>query len=393
MAIMEYIQRLERFKFFQHSFKNPSEFYTSLVEIPNKVARVAGLNIFSKDYKVFSWNLACLLTVFVVYGIVTPFTIYEVRHNVDDLIYCLVTVGIGIQGVMKMITFLVYRKELIWTQEYTQRIYQEESHTHKQVLMGQVSLLNVMTKIIIASYIYLGFLLAMGPFLYSLMAGKKALSFGFWIPYLDRFSWPGYLCNVVMQVIMTLFICSENLGADVLHFMTMMSSRTQVDMLMIKLRSIKSSDLDMRDKLKEIIIRHQEHLEFVATVEMIYRSFFFVIFSTLGATLCLSLYAVATLGWVAGCIPCMFIIYEMFVYCFLATILETKEDELQQEIYKVPWYQLSISDQKSLRIVLGATQQPVCLTLIFYPLSMPTFVDVMKTIYSYLTLLLTFSKA
>lgn len=169
------------------------------------------------------------------------------------------------------------------------------------------------------------------------------------------------------------------------------------------------------------------NFRFVRTVEKVYRSYFFVLFSTLGASLVLVLYAIVTvcshihywnsningydfqLSWIAGYGSGVFITYQLFVFCLLPTLLETKvilqnhsnkietifqifeqKEELQREIYDISWYTWTIQNQKVLRFMLEAAQQPNCLSMIFYPLSMPTFTEVIRTIYSILTLLLTF---
>ncbi|KAL9704981.1 hypothetical protein quinque_008499 [Culex quinquefasciatus] len=266
---MEFVKKLSKKKVFQHTNMEPSEFYTSMLVIPNKIAAIVGLDVFSKDYKTVSANLMGLISIYVLFAYVSVCTVVEVRHDVNDLIYCLVTVGIGLQGVMKIFTFLRYRKDLVWIQDYSKALYKEE------------------------------------------------------------------------------------------------------------------------EDLKDIFKRHQEHLLYVRNVEKIYRSYFFVLFSSLGATLVLVLYAIVTRAWIAGYTSCIFIIYEFFIFCYLPTLLEMKKEKLQQEIYNLPWYKMTTSDQKSVRLFLEATQQPNCLTMIFYPMNMPSFMEVMKIIYSILTLLLT----
>ncbi|EDS44809.1 conserved hypothetical protein [Culex quinquefasciatus] len=81
--------------------------------------------------------------------------------------------------------------------------------------------------------------------------------------------------------------------------------------------------------------------------------------------------------------------YQEHVNCFLGTILAVKSEQLQLAIYEVPWYKLSLPNQRSMQILLHASQKPVCLTLIFYPIDMPTFLQMYKTIYSIFTMLLT----
>ncbi|KAL9704975.1 hypothetical protein quinque_008493 [Culex quinquefasciatus] len=142
-------------------------------------------------------------------------------------------------------------------------------------------------------------------------------------------------------------------------------------------------------RLAGIIKRYQEHVKYLETVESVYSIFFFVSFVSLAATLVLALFAVVTLSWYQGYVFIAFISYELFFSCFLGTILAVKSEQLQLAIYEVPWYKLSLPNQRSMQILLHASQKPVCLTLIFYPIDMPTFLQMYKTIYSIFTMLLT----
>lgn len=261
---MNFIKWLQKFQIFQHHYRNPLEFYQSLIESSTAMASVSGLGVLSKDFKIYNFNLICLNVVFVVYTIVCVSTLYEIHEDFDDLVYCLVTVGIGLQGVMKMLTFVIYRKELVWTQEYTKSLYREEGKTHRNLLMNNLSILNVLTKLIATSYATLSTLMVGTSFVLTILTGKKTLTFGFWIPFLDRNSWLGYLCNFVLQFCMTVFITSENMGNDIIYFMILLSSATQIELLTIKVQDIETrmviNDSNLHKYIKEIVKRHQEHL-------------------------------------------------------------------------------------------------------------------------------------
>ncbi|KAL1401262.1 hypothetical protein pipiens_006744 [Culex pipiens pipiens] len=103
----------------------------------------------------------------------------------------------------------------------------------------------------------------------------------------------------------------------------------------------------------------------------------------------MSLFAVVKLSWYQGYVFIAFISYQLFFGCFLGTLLAMKNEQLQHEIYKISWYKLSIPHQKLLQFMLKSAQEPVCLTVIFAPLDMGTFLQVYKSIYSMFTMLLT----
>ncbi|XP_038114055.1 odorant receptor 30a isoform X2 [Culex quinquefasciatus] len=391
---MEFVKKLSRKQLFQHSYKDPSEYFASLLVLPNKIAGVAGLDVLSPDFKRFTPNLIGLVLTYVMFAGVSFSTIVEVRDDVDDLIYCLVTLGMGMQGLMKIFTFLLARDELVWIQEYSKRLFREEGIAHKCLIMNNILLMNVVTKLILVFYAFTTVFMLVAPMFITLTTDHKLLTFGFWLPFVDRFSWLGYGCNLVMHVIMSIFISAENMGPDTIYFMTLINSYTQIDLMLAKIREVNNkianNNASYKEKLNDVFKRHQEHLEYIGVVEDVYRGYFFVLFSSLGASLVLVLYAVVTRSWLAGYNSCVFIINELFIFCFLPTLLERKVEELEEAIYGISWYDVPISTRRSICLCLDAVQQPVSLSMIFYPLNMPTFQSLMNTIYSYLTLLLTF---
>lgn len=172
---------------------------------------------------------------------------------------------------------------------------------------------------------------------------------------------------------------------------------------------------------------------YLRTVEIVYCFNFFLTFLCLASVLIMSLFAVvkvsllnvtqnnqftkinqttpwfSQLSWYQGYVFIAFISYQLFFGCFLGTLLAMKvialfrrvnpllivafvpfqNEQLQHEIYKISWYKLSIPHQKLLQFMLKSAQEPVCLTVIFAPLDMGTFLQVYKSIYSMFTMLLT----
>lgn len=262
---MEFVKKLSRKQLFQHSYKDPSEYFASLLVLPNKIAGVAGLDVLSPDFKRFTPNLIGLVLTYVMFAGVSFSTIVEVRDDVDDLIYCLVTLGMGMQGLMKIFTFLLARDELVWIQEYSKRLFREEGIAHKCLIMNNILLMNVVTKLILVFYAFTTVFMLVAPMFITLTTDHKLLTFGFWLPFVDRFSWLGYGCNLVMHVIMSIFISAENMGPDTIYFMTLINSYTQIDLMLAKIREVNNkianNNASYKEKLNDVFKRHQEHLE------------------------------------------------------------------------------------------------------------------------------------
>ncbi|XP_039432321.1 putative odorant receptor 83c [Culex pipiens pallens] len=394
---MTLIKKLNSYKLFRHSYTEPFEFYDSLIVIPNRIAKIIGLDVFSENYKVLTWNWFSLIMMISVYFYCTAITAYEVRFDTGDLIYCLVEGGIGIQGLAKIYTYLVYRKELVWIHQYTKQLYREACNAEtKSMLMDNIFLLKVAIIVMLMCYAFTSISLITAPMLFSIMTGEKILPFGFYIPYLDRTEWFGYLINYAVHLYDTIYVSAEDMAADTIYMITMLSAFTQIDLLMMSLKEtsqiLDKDDENLQAHLNSVIKRHEEHLKYLRTVETVYRFYFFITFVSLASVLIMALFAVVTLSWYQGYIFVGFISYELFFGCFLGTLLDIKNEQLQHEIYQISWYKLSIPNQNALRFMLQASQEPICLTIIFAPLNMPTFLQVYKSIYSMFTMLLSFQE-
>ncbi|EDS30726.1 conserved hypothetical protein [Culex quinquefasciatus] len=385
---MEFVKRLNRFRFFQHSYRNPSEFYDSLIVFPNMVAKITGMDIFSEGYRVISWSLFSVVVLLTVYVYTSVVTASEVWGSTEDLIFCFVTAGIGLQGLGKLYTFVA------WMHQYNKELFRKECNpTVRKMLMDSVFLLSVIVKTMLVCYVSTSILLDVAPLLFSIQTGEKILPFGFYIPFLDRNEWFGYFCNYAMHVCNTVYVSSEDMGPDCIYMIMMMCAFTQIDLLKESLtefnQKIEENEDDLDAFFGEIIRHHRDHLEYLQTIEKVFQLNFLITFVSLSTVLVMSLFAVVTLSWYQGYVFVAFISYELFFGSFLGTMLEIKKEQLQQAIYAISWYKLSSENQKSLRFMLHASQESVSLTLIFAPLNMPTFLQVYKTIYSIFTMLLT----
>ncbi|EDS44805.1 conserved hypothetical protein [Culex quinquefasciatus] len=378
------------------------------------IGKLTNLNVLNKDHQVFTWNLAPVVTGMIVYFYTSFDTAYAVRESTEELIFCLVTIGIGIQGAGRIFTFLIFREKLVWIHQYTTDLYREECNPRtKSFLMDSVFLLSVVLKVMLTCYAFTSISMDVAPLLFTIVSGEKILPFGFYLPYLDRFTWFGYFSNYVMHIFMTVYVSSMDMGTDSIYMMTLMSAFTQIDLLKLSLEEmsemVDQKHEDLENFFKKLINRHQEHLQYLRTVEIVYCFNFFLTFLCLASVLIMSLFAVVKLSWYQGYVFIAFISYQLFFGCFLGTLLAMKvialfrrvnpllivgfgpfqNEQLQHEIYKISWYKLSIPHQKLLQFILKSAQEPVCLTVIFAPLDMGTFLQVYKSIYSMFTMLLT----
>lgn len=264
---MDFVQRLRYNRFLKTSYADPSEFYDSLIVAPSRIAKVTGINVLSKDYKVYTFRLFTVFVGMVIYFYTSFVTAYQVRHSTEELIFCLVTIGIGFQVPTKVFTCVIYRKEMVWIHQYARDLYHQEcSPRTKTKLMSDIFLVSVIVKVMLLCYAFTSISLILVPLLYTIQSGEKTLPFGFYIPQLDRDTWFGYFCNYAIQIYLTTYVSSLDMGTDCIYMMTLMSSFTQIDLLKMSLvemnKMIDNEDKDLDNFFKQVIKRHQEHLKY-----------------------------------------------------------------------------------------------------------------------------------
>nr|XP_029724627.1 uncharacterized protein LOC109399963 [Aedes albopictus] len=296
---MSFIKKLHRLKVFQHSFTEPADFYSHQIKIPNLISKISGLDVFSEDFKIPNGFMVLIFVSMLFYFYINGASAYEMRDNTEDLINSLTTIGIGIQVASKTVTFAVFRKDLVWLHRYTEALYREECNPRtRAMLMDNVFLLSVILKTMMVGYAFTSFSLDFAPVLILAFTGTKLLPFGFYIPHIDRFSWTGYLVNYLVQIVLTVYVTSEDMGPDCIYMIISLNSFTQIDLIVESLkevnRRIEAGDVDMENCLISIIQRHREHLEYLRTIETVFRMMFLVTFMSLSSVLILSLFAVVT---------------------------------------------------------------------------------------------------
>ncbi|XP_053686234.1 uncharacterized protein LOC128735772 [Sabethes cyaneus] len=177
-------------------------------------------------------------------------------------------------------------------------------------------------------YAFTGIALVIVPFCFMLITKQKILPYGFHIPYIDKSTWGGYALNYFLQLLLTINVSSGDMGSDCIYVIMMMSSFTQIDLIMCSLKSIdhmiQQKDANVQNTIEEIIVKHQEHLKFLTTAENVFRFNFLVTFTSLSLVLVTALYAAVMLSWYQGYIFIVFIGYQLFFGCILGTVLEIK---------------------------------------------------------------------
>ncbi|XP_060529460.1 odorant receptor 4-like [Cylas formicarius] len=154
---------------------------------------------------------------------------------------------------------------------------------------------------------------------------------------------------------------------------------------------------EFTDELYKQFRKISRHLQTVLhmsnQLESVYR---YVTLCQITATLfilCTCLYLVSTtpLGskqFIAECVYMAAMFFQLFVYCWFGNEVTLKCQELSNYIWECEWFATTTSFKKNLIFTMMRTKKPLYFTAgKFLPLTLPTFMSIIKTSYSIFALI------
>lgn len=78
---------------------------------------------------------------------------------------------------------------------------------------------------------------------------------------------------------------------------------------------------------------------------------------------------------------------QSFIYCYLGDYLISESEEVVKAVYCGLWYNMDSKLQKDMLFVMKKAENPVSLTGKFFTMSRQTFITILKTSGSYLSVL------
>jgi 7tm Odorant receptor len=128
----------------------------------------------------------------------------------------------------------------------------------------------IVAKVINFLYIGVGIITILNPIFVKLLTGKLVLPYGFKLPWLDEFSFVGYVINYCHHLLQDYIVVFGFLYTDGLYAIIILHVYCVYDNLCLMLDEmnedlcdeIKRKSPDIRKKLVEIVKMHQELLRF-----------------------------------------------------------------------------------------------------------------------------------
>ncbi|NP_001177509.1 odorant receptor 69 isoform X1 [Nasonia vitripennis] len=221
----------------------------------------------------------------------------------------------------------------------------------------------------------------------------------------DYKSSPTYEIMLFLQIILAMSMAIANAMTESLFIVLILHACSYVDLLLDEIKifsdncnkkvlNITDSN-NMRFYVHVILKRHIQLLESVKKIENIYSNvslvqmFFsviticvtgFVMITALESKDIVLLIKFATFIW--------FLLWQIFSFCFAGQYLLNKGETITGAMYDSDWYNIESNDVKAISFIIKKTQRPLSVTAGKYiPLSVTSFAAIVKTSFSYLSVL------
>lgn len=198
-----------------------------------------------------------------------------------------------------------------------------------------------------------------------------------------------WLLNYVHQTINAVVIITFYVTYTLMTMLLVNHACWKVDALILKVEELDESLGDKTDemnkslmtinmKLRKIVETSCNVNDWIKESQTILQFHFFVEFSllslVLGLTLCvISLNTSSSFEvYVIAIVP----VFQLFLVCWLGNRLMIRSEKLSAALYDTKWYNLNISQQKDLQMVLTVTQSMKGFNVLFNEISIESFQQV-----------------
>uniref|UniRef100_A0A182K5A4 Odorant receptor n=1 Tax=Anopheles christyi TaxID=43041 RepID=A0A182K5A4_9DIPT len=354
MYIVERLRAIVRRRLERRTL-DPRSQHTYIVESINRVGGLLGINVFTSNYS--STNLLLRLVVLnsFMFFWINLYNLTTTYGNLVEFMYCLETLlYVGIAWI-KMYTFVKNKTHIMQMHLYMvgffDQFYGEPEQDELLVrTLHHTTLLVVLFGACSSSA-------AVFIFVYSLIWSvlvEYALPFGFFIPSVGADYLQGFALNYAFQLLESTLMVIGIVSSECAFFMLLLNACLQVDMLSYSKR------------MCNLFVMH-----------------FFIVFGCIFCQLISIVVVIVSVpDWYPGYFLFVMLTVQLFFSCALGQIFNIKCDELTVAIYNVPWYNMEVRDQKAMRLLLMASQQPGRLSYGFGTVNMRAFFEIYRKTYS-----------
>jgi hypothetical protein len=183
--------------YFKSDKLSSTEMFHELIKATNFLGKLVGCPIFSPDFTIVNPIFFVLVVDIVIYLAVSFQNIYAFREDFERQIFCVVTLGMGFQGIVKLYTFVFRRPNILKLMEIAEEFHKASSD--KKIFERRMMISAHVGSFF--GFVFMGadLLVFIYPAIYYAIVGTKILHFGFIFPGIDWTTPLGYSLNFMFH--------------------------------------------------------------------------------------------------------------------------------------------------------------------------------------------------
>ena len=219
--------------------------------------RLIGCDIFLKKFSVHTFMFYCLFFDLISYSFISIYNIYLFREDFIRSTFCVVTLGMGFQGAIKLYTFVFHRSDML--RLYDLIVIFQQSVTSleiKNALENSVLNVCIASLVLIPTYVVSGVLMFIYPIVYYMVYNEKILHFGFILPFIDEHSQFGYALNFFHHSLQIYVVINATIGSNIGFITFTNGAFGQYDALQLLIKKLNTVAMENIDGCNDQLIKH-----------------------------------------------------------------------------------------------------------------------------------------
>ncbi|XP_065361809.1 odorant receptor 67d-like [Calliphora vicina] len=373
-----------------------SKHYEKVFNFTRVISEICGADVVREDYKMtwVTWSLIGLVNGAIAFTFYTMYVGVAINNDWSEILKCLCMFCTGLQAYAKLINGLKCKDKFCFLHNEINGIYSTyelKTKNYHKLLKQSISLVKKLISILLGIVILVSIAIVGTPIFYMLFFKERIFIMPFLFPYIDYTTDFGYYFTSAVHVVCVFFGAFGNFVSDSWCFVFAAHIPLIKDILQAKFKELdtileeEAPDADkVMDLLMDIFKWHQKYIVFCNTVKNLFFWVIFVQVSMEFVSIVCTIVCIFLGIWPAAPVFLVYSFVLFYFHCALGNLVETSNDDVISMIYDCCWYNLSVSQQKMLLIMLRESQQAEGMSIGgVAPLSMSTALQLTKTIYTF----------
>ncbi|XP_058823335.1 uncharacterized protein LOC131684451 [Topomyia yanbarensis] len=378
--------------------KGSSEALDKSFDIARKRTFMVGINPFIPEREV-NVRFVCSALLMVIVYILCFYTIWELRSDLAKVAEVCLALLLVMQGSNKIWVGFVHKSRYYQLFHDTAIIYEnfDADERNRPILKDTVDKLALALKGMVLLYGTAGSLMMILVVLVSVVTGEKFYFLTLYIPSVDYTTTLGFVITTCMHMILISYWLNGYLASDTTFMSNIMpiigyanSFRNEIINFNQMLQVPDRNEKEIAAKLVHICQLHQLIVTYEENAIQHFKSGNLIQVGLQACTILGTVFMFYIYRYLPALSMMVAVLFELTQFCALGTIVTAKNDQMLIDIYEINWHLLKKPQQQIVAFMLFKSQNAKDLTAGgFAPLNMVTYVQVLKTIYTFLAMLLT----